>query len=196
MVIIVPIIPVREIIILLLTEEVSVHQLLDLLILLLDKVFAVQVVQVQIAELLELAIILVVVAIALFVQEVHTLVEIQKRIRVQAVHVPLVLLVHATPALLILEVIARREALEQILVVEAVVAIHVEVPLLHQEVIPLTDHHPALLIQVVIQEVVEVVIHQVVAVVILVVLAAVAVLHVVAVVALHVVLVVAIEDSL
>lgn len=51
MVIIVPIILVREIIILLLTEEVSVHQLLDLLILLLDKVFAVQVVQVQIAEL-------------------------------------------------------------------------------------------------------------------------------------------------
>ena len=64
-----------------------------------------------------------------------------------------------------------------------------EVPLLHQEVIRLTDHHPALLIQVVIQEVV--------AVVILVVLAAVAVLHVVAaVVVLHVVLVVAIEDSL
>ena len=56
-----------------------------------------------------------------------------------------------------------------------------EVPLLHQEVIRLTDHHPALLIQVVI----------------LVVLAAVAVLHVVAaVVVLHVVLVVAIEDSL
>ena len=53
-----------------------------------------------------------------------------------------------------------------------------EVPLLHQEVIRLTDHHPALLIQVVIQEVVEVAIHQVVAVVIL------------------VVLVVAIEDSL
>lgn len=55
-----------------------------------------------------------------------------------------------------------------------------EVPLLHQEVIRLTDHHPALLIQVVIQEVVEV-----------------AILHVVAaVVVLHVVLVVAIEDSL
>lgn len=51
MVIIVPIILVREIIILLLTEEVSVHQLPDLLILLLDKVFAVQVVQVQIVEL-------------------------------------------------------------------------------------------------------------------------------------------------
>ena len=50
MVIIVPIILVREIIILLLTEEVSVHQLPDQLILL-DKVFAVQVVQVQIAEL-------------------------------------------------------------------------------------------------------------------------------------------------
>ena len=40
-----------RIIILLLTEEVSVHQLPDQLILLLDKVFAVQVVQVQIAEL-------------------------------------------------------------------------------------------------------------------------------------------------
>ena len=51
MVIIVPIILVREIIILLLTEEVSVHQLPDQLILLLDKVCAVQVVQVQIAEL-------------------------------------------------------------------------------------------------------------------------------------------------
>lgn len=51
MVIIVPIILVREIIILLLTEEVSAHQLTDLLILLLDKVFAVQVVQVHIAEL-------------------------------------------------------------------------------------------------------------------------------------------------
>lgn len=51
MVIIVPIILVREIIILLLTEEVSVRQLPDLPILLLDKVFAVQVVQVQIAEL-------------------------------------------------------------------------------------------------------------------------------------------------
>lgn len=50
MVIIVPIILVREIIILLLTEGVSVHQLPDRLILLLDKVFAVQVVQVQIAE--------------------------------------------------------------------------------------------------------------------------------------------------
>ena len=51
MVIIVPSILVREIIILLLTEEVSVHQLPDQLIILLDKVFAVQVVQVQIAEL-------------------------------------------------------------------------------------------------------------------------------------------------
>ena len=51
MVIIDHIILVREIIILLLTEEVSVHQLPDQLILLLDKVFAVQVVQVQIAEL-------------------------------------------------------------------------------------------------------------------------------------------------
>ena len=184
MVIIVPIILVREIIILLLTEEVSVHQLPDQLILLLDKVFAVQVVQVQIA-----------VAIALFVQEVHTLVEIQKRIHVQAVHVLLVL-VHAILVPLIIEVIVRREVPEQIVAV-AVVAIHVEVPLLHQEVIRLTDHHPALLIQVVIQEVVEVAIHQVVAVVILVVLAAVAVLHVVAaVVVLHVVLVVAIEDSL
>ena len=95
-----------------------------------------------------------------------------------------------------MEVIVRREVPEQIVAV-AVVAIHVEVPLLHQEVIRLTDHHPALLIQVVIQEVVEVAIHQVVAVVILVVLAAVVVLHVVAaVVVLHVVLVVAIEDSL
>ena len=195
MVIIVPIILVREIIILLLTEEVSVHQLPDQLILLLDKVFAVQVVQVQIAELWVLAIILVAVAIALFVQEVHTLVEIQKRIHVQAVHVLLVL-VHAILVPLIIEVIVRREVPEQIVAV-AVVAIHVEVPLLHQEVIRLTDHHPALLIQVVIQEVVEVAIHQVVAVVILVVLAAVAVLHVVAaVVVLHVVLVVAIEDSL
>lgn len=195
MVIIVPIILVREIIILLLTEEVSVHQLPDLLILLLDKVFAVQVVQVQIAELWVLAIILVAVAIALFVQEVHTLVEIQKRIHVQAVHVLLVL-VHAILVPLIIEVIVRREVPEQIVAV-AVVAIHVEVPLLHQEVIRLTDHHPALLIQVVIQEVVEVAIHQVVAVVILVVLAAVVVLHVVAaVVVLHVVLVVAIEDSL
>ena len=51
MVIIVHIILVREIIILLLTEEVSVNQLPDQLIILLDKVFAVQVVQVQIAEL-------------------------------------------------------------------------------------------------------------------------------------------------
>ena len=72
-----------------------------------------------------------------------------------------------------------------------------EVPLLHQEVIRLTDHHPALLIQVVIQEVVEVATHQVAVVVILAVLVAVAVLHVVvAVVALHVVLAVAIEDNL
>ena len=48
----VPIIQVREIIILLLIEEEQVHQLHGLLIiLLLDKVFAVQVVQVQIAEL-------------------------------------------------------------------------------------------------------------------------------------------------
>ena len=72
-----------------------------------------------------------------------------------------------------------------------------EVPLLHQEVIRLTDHHPALPIQVAIQEVVEVATHQVAVVVILAVLVAVAVLHVVvAVVALHVVLAVAIEDSL
>lgn len=134
------------------------------------------------------------VAIVLFVQEVHTLVEIQKRIHVQVVHVLLVL-VHAILVLLIQEVIVRLAIQESIAVVEAV-AIHVEVQLLHQEVIRLTDHHPALLIQVVIQEAIEVAIHQVVVVVIPVILAVVVVLHVVAVVALHVVLVVAIEDSL
>ena len=47
----VPIIQAQEIIIRLLIEEEQVHQLHGLLILLLDKVFAVQVVQVQIAEL-------------------------------------------------------------------------------------------------------------------------------------------------
>lgn len=140
-------------------------------------------------------IILVAVVIVLFVQEAHTLVEIQKRIHAQVVHV-LLALVHVTLVPLIIEVIVQRGTLEQIVAV-AVVAIHVEVPLLHQEVIRLTDHHPALLIQVVIQEVVEVAIHQVVAVVILAVPVAVAVLHVVvAVVALHVVLAVAIEDNL
>ena len=72
-----------------------------------------------------------------------------------------------------------------------------EVPLLHQEVIRLTDHHPASSNSGSYSRSSEVAIHQVVAVVILVVLAAVAVLHVVAaVVVLHVVLVVAIEDSL
>ena len=131
----------------------------------------------------------------LFVREVHILVGIRKHTHAQAVHVLLVL-VHAILVPLIIEVIVRREVPEQIVAV-AVVAIHVEVPLLHQEVIRLTDHHPALLIQVVIQEVVEVATHQVAVVVILAVLVAVAVLHVVAaVVVLHVVLVVAIEDSL
>lgn len=49
--IIVPIIQVQEIIIPLLIEEVLVHQLPDLLTLLLDKVFAVLAVRVRIAEL-------------------------------------------------------------------------------------------------------------------------------------------------
>lgn len=145
----VPIIQVREIIILLLIEEEQVHQLHGLLILLLDKVFVVPV------------------------------------------------LAHVILVLPILEVIVQQEIPEQVLVAAAVVATHAEVQLLHHEAIHLIDHHPALPIQVAIQEVVEVATHQVAVVVILAVLVAVAVLHVVvAVVALHVVLAVAIEDNL
>lgn len=130
----------------------------------------------------------------LFVREVHILVGIRKHIHAQAVHVVPVL-AHVILVLPILEVTVQREIPEQVLVV--VVATHVEVQLLHHEAIHLIDHHPALPIQVAIQEVVEVATHQVAVVVILAVLVAVAVLHVVvAVVALHVVLAVAIEDNL
>lgn len=139
-------------------------------------------------------IILVAVVMVLFVREVHILVGIRKHIHAQAVHVVPVL-AHVILVLPILEVTVQREIPEQVLVV--VVATHVEVQLLHHEAIHLIDHHPALPIQVAIQEVVEVATHQVAVVVILAVLVAVAVLHVVvAVVALHVVLAVAIEDNL
>lgn len=122
----------------------------------------------------------------LFVREVHILVGIRKHTHAQAVHVVPVL-AHVILVLPILEVTVQREIPEQVLVAVAVVATHAEVQLLHHEAIHLIDHHPALPIQVAIQEVVEVATHQV----------AVAVLHVVvAVVALHVVLAVAIEDNL
>ena len=135
-------------------------------------------------------IILVAVVMVLFVREVHILVGIRKHTHAQAVHVVPVL-AHVILVLPILEVTVQREIPEQ------VVATHAEVQLLHHEAIHLIDHHPALPIQVAIQEVVEVATHQVAVVVILAVLVAVAVLHVVvAVVALHVVLAVAIEDNL
>ena len=136
-------------------------------------------------------IILVAVVMVLFVREVHILVGIRKHTHAQAVHVVPVL------AHVILVLIVQQEIPEQVLVAAAVVATHAEVQLLHHEAIHLIDHHPALPIQVAIQEVVEVATHQVAVVVILAVLVAVAVLHVVvAVVALHVVLAVAIEDNL
>ena len=141
-------------------------------------------------------IILVAVVMVLFVREVHILVGIRKHTHAQAVHVVPVL-AHVILVLPILEVTVQREIPEQVLVAVAVVATHAEVQLLHLEAIHLIDHHPALPIQVAIQEVVEVATHQVAVVVILAVLVAVAVLHVVvAVVALHVVLAVAIEDNL
>ena len=131
-------------------------------------------------------IILVAVVMVLFVREVHILVGIRKHTHAQAVHVVPVL-AHVILVLPILEVTVQREIPEQVLVAVAVVATHAEVQLLHHEAIHLIDHHPALPIQVAIQEVVEVATHQV----------AVVVLHVVvAVVALHVVLAVAIEDNL
>lgn len=140
-------------------------------------------------------IILVAVVMVLFVREVHILVGIRKHTHAQAVHVVPVL-AHVILVLPILEVV-QQEIPEQVLVAAAVVATHAEVQLLHHEAIHLIDHHPALPIQVAIQEVVEVATHQVAVVVILAVLVAVAVLHVVvAVVALHVVLAVAIEDNL
>lgn len=139
-------------------------------------------------------IILVAVVMVLFVREVHILVGIRKHTRVQVVHVVLAL-AHVVLVLPILEVTVQREALEQVVAVAVVVAIHVEVRLLHHGVIHRIDHPPVLPVQVAIQEVVEVAPQVVV--VILAVLVAVAVLHVVAVaVVLHVVLVVAIEDSL